>query len=45
MKNRIVLKACHGGAQFPLGTLGPHRARETAVPSKAFEGGKQAPLF
>ena len=46
MKNRTVLKACHEGGGGPrLGTLGPHKAHETAVPSKAFEEGKQAPLF
>ena len=46
MKNRTVLKACHVGGGGPrLGTLGPHKAHETAVPSKAFEEGKQAPLF
>ena len=34
-----------GGGGPRLGTLGPHKAHETAVPSKAFEEGKQAPLF
>ena len=47
MKSRTVLKACHscGGRGARLGTLGPHKAHEIAVPSKAFGEGKQAPLF
>lgn len=50
MKSWTVLKACHsvggvGGGRARLGTLGPHKAHEIAVPSKAFGEGKQAPSF